>query len=131
LPESFGRRSMLIAPGLLGGAAFLVGLSTRTQLGTAAGYIVGGLLWSVEFPVAIAMLARQEPRRLGRLLGTHSFAMGVLWFAMMYLTGRLGEMLPEEQFWKVLLIPALGFPMVGLCGGSWLFIQWRRGRKGQ
>ncbi|MDY7011222.1 MAG: MFS transporter [Planctomycetota bacterium] len=120
LPEGMGTRIMLVAPGLLGGGVFIVGILLRTQAMTAAGFVLGSLLWSLEYPAILAMVAGKEHRRFGSALAIMTIATGVGTFLMVNLMGWMAAALGETGLWAILLIPAGGFPLVCLGGAVWL-----------
>lgn len=122
LPENKWRRRLLIAPGFAGGLVFLAGLLTRTQAGAAAGYVAGGLCWSLEYPVAVAAMAGD--RRFGRAMAVMNVAIGILCFVLP--TGQgwamdfLQEAGRERLAWIVLIPAAAGFFVNGLLGWIWV-----------
>jgi len=120
LPERWGARWMVIAPGLIGGAAFLTGLLGRTQAAAAIGYVVGGFCWSFEYPALLAMLAGRGGRRFGTAFGTLMVAGGLAAFGLTNLLGLIADGLPESSMWMILLLPAAGFPLVGVGGAVWI-----------
>ena len=140
LPERTGRRILLVAPGILGGGVFLAGILSRSQALTAAGYVLGGLLWSLEYPAILAWISEREPKQYGRalaismiggnigafvianLMGGLAGALNKLrWLAIRFAPGpSYGGMLGESGWWMILRIPACGFPLVGIAGAIWL-----------
>ncbi len=128
LPERWGRRFMIVAPGLLGGGAFLAGVLARSQAAAAAGYVLGALCWSIEYPALLATLAGDGQRRFGTALGALAVASGLATFALANLMGLIARALPESSLWVILLLPAAGFAVVGAGGAAWI---WRFGRGGQ
>ncbi len=120
LPEEAGRRWMLVAPGLLGGSAFLAGLLSRSQVGVSAGYIAGGFLWSLEYPAILAALAARQPRGFGTALALALLGSGVGAFVLSNAMGYLGAHLGEARLWMILLPPACGFLLVGVAGAFWV-----------
>ncbi len=120
LPERSGRKTLLIAPGIVGGGLFALGMLLESPTAAAVGYVAGAAIWSVEFPVAAAMIAEVAPRRMGRLLAIAQAGEGFGAFAVLNGMGLVGQSLPGGSLWTILLIPAVGFPVVGLCGGWWL-----------
>ena len=123
LPEHWGVRVMMIVPGLLGGGIFLAGVLSRSQMWASIAYVVGAFCWSVEYPVILSVLAGN--RRFGSALGIQMIAVGLATFAVTTLMGHVAEWLTEPGLWAILLIPAAGFPLVGL-GGAWYV--WRSAR---
>jgi hypothetical protein len=120
MPEHVGRRALLTAPGLLGGTAFALGVLSHQHLLTAAGYVLGGLLWSLEYPTLLATLARREGSNFGFVQGLVMVGAGLTTFVVPYGMGLLGSALGEARLWTILLGPALGFLGVGAGGALWL-----------
>ncbi|HUW35391.1 MAG TPA: hypothetical protein VM223_27590 [Planctomycetota bacterium] len=121
LPERWGTNAMMIALGLLGGGLFLAGVLSRDQAMTSIGYVAGAFCWSVEYPTFLSTLANTT-KRLGTALAAQAVAGGLALFVMVYLMGRIDDALGDAALWKILLIPACGFPLVGL-GGAGVAVQ--------
>ena len=122
MPERKWRRRLLVAPGLLGGAVLLAGLLSRSPMGLALGYVLGGLCWSVEYPMAISAMAGD--RRFGFAMGIVNVAGGAFCFIGPAALGRAADALVSagvpERAWLVLLAPAAGFLGNGLLGAFWV-----------
>jgi len=120
LPERLGSRVMLVAPGILGGSIFLAGILSRSQPFTALGYVLGAFLWSLEYPAILAVLAGNERHRFGSALAIQMLGAGIGTFLVANLMGWMGAKLGDPQLWAILLVPSLGFPLVGIGGALWL-----------
>ena len=120
LPEQVGRGLLLVAPGLLGGTAFIAGVLSHQQVLTAAGYVLGGFLWSLEYPTLLATLSRREGRNFGFALGLVTVGSGIGSFVVPYGMGLAGSALGDARLWTILLWPAGGFLAVGAGGALWL-----------
>ena len=127
LPEHFGIRTMLIAPGILGGGFFAAGLLSRDQFWASAGYLMGAFCWSVEYPAMLACLAA-ERERFGSTLAVGSAFTNLVSFGVAVLMGYIGDRLAPESFWLIELIPAAMFPLVSL--GAAIYV-WRFGVPGR
>ncbi len=127
LPEQWGRRAMLIAPGVVGSAVLLAGILSRSQAVTAVCYVVGGFCWSFEFPAILSTLAGSDGRRFGSTLGLLWVGSGLGTFALANTMGLLARSLGDASLWMILILPAAGFPLVSLGGAIWV---WRFGRGG-
>jgi len=127
LPEHRARRVMMIAPSFLGAAALTAGLLSRSQGALSVCYVLAGFLWSVEYPVILAILAERSGGRFGSAMAVQWVAMGLGIFAVTNLMGVLGQWLGEASLWKILFIPACGLPLVGIGGAIWI---WRFGGEG-
>lgn len=125
LPERWGMRFMMIAPGVIGGGVFLAGILSKSQLWTAVCYVLGGFCWSFEYPAILSTLAGNDRRRFGSALGLQTVATGLATFAMANVMGHVGTTLGESSLWVILLLPAAGFPVVSLGAAIW---AWRFGR---
>lgn len=122
LPEDRWRWRMMILPGLLGGALALAGILSRDQAWTAIGYVAGAFCWSVECPVFIAFLAGAGPR-FGKAMATFNVISLLTIFCLGTSLGMLGDRLGEERVWRILLVPAALFPLIGL-GGLWWVLRY-------
>lgn len=120
--ESTGRRAFLVLPGLLGGGTMIAGLLSRDYTTTAVCYVLGGLLWSVEFPTILSLIAEESGPRFGTAGAMVSLGMAVGTFLLLNQTGWLVGRLGPETMWMAMLIPALGFPGFALGAAAWLWI---------
>ncbi len=122
MPENAWRRRLMVAPGLAGGLVLAGGLLLRTQAAAAAGYVLGGFCWSVEYPVFLAAMAGD--RRFGKAMAALNVAAGVLCFALPAAQGFVADALQEagrsDLTWTVLLAPAAGFMLNGVLGAVWV-----------
>lgn len=125
MPDHVARRTMLVLPGICGGGLMLAGVLSRDYTLTAAGYVGGALLWSFEMPAITAEISRRAGRRFGLVISVGSLVGGVGVFVLTNAMAWLGDALPPEQLWRILLLPAAGFPCVGIGGAIWL---WRHRR---
>ena len=120
LPEHWGARRLMIAPGIIGGSLFTAGLLSGSQVWAAVGYVAGGFCWSFEYPVILSMLAGDGEKRFGSALALAAILTGVGTFLMTNVMGYVGASAGELSLWKILFIPALGFPLVGLGGAAYV-----------
>lgn len=120
LPERWGANAMMIAPGLLGGTVLLSGILSRDQAWTSIAYVTAGFCWSVEYPTFLSTLANTTTR-FGTALAVQAVAGGLALFVMVYVMGIIAQALGDAALWKILLIPACGFPLVGLGGAIWVW----------
>jgi len=131
LPDRAGRRAFLVFPGLLGGSIVIAGIISHNYLLTAGGYVLGAFCWSGEAPTFVSMLMRIDRRHFGAAMATAGLIGGVLLFTVMNTMGFLIERLGEVNMWKVMLLPACGFLLVGLGGTVWLLKYDRQILKGR
>ena len=127
VPEAWGRRALLVLPGLLGGGAFLAGVLSRSFWLTAGGYVLGAFLWSAEYPTMLGTLAGCGKRHFGPALALAQVLTGLLTSALVFGAGRSIGWLGDGNSWPVMAVLAGGFLLVGSGGGLWLA---RRGRGG-
>lgn len=120
LPEHKGARLLMVAPGLLGGTAFLVGLLSRNQAALSVAYVVAAFLWSLEFPAILAMAARRAPGHFGAIIAISGIITSLGTFLIGTWMGAMGEVVGENRLWLILIPPACLFPAVGLGGAWWL-----------
>ena len=120
MPEGWGRRSLLVLPGMLGGCVLIAALLTRNYLLTACGYVLGGFLWSVEYPTLLGRIADEEHERFGTAMALIS-AVSIGGTALsVTCCGAWMQALGPGMMWLPMLVVACGFPCVGLGGLAWL-----------
>lgn len=68
LPDRVGRRSLLVLPGIVGGAILFIGLQMTSPLLVALSYPLGALFWSAEAPALLGEANRSFPRSMGSFL---------------------------------------------------------------
>ncbi len=123
IPDRFGRRALMILPGIMGGTVFICGILSRNYMLTAGGYVLGAFLWSAEFPVMLSRLADEEPERFGAAMSLNMFLVSILSTAAIPLFGKLVDLTPGESMWKLMLIPAAVFPCIGIGAFIWTCFQ--------
>lgn len=130
IPERRGRRSLMIVPGILGGGLLIAGILTRSYALTAAGYIGGAFLWSAEFPAILSVAVQQETERIGAVMALQQVICLTLTFVGVTGVGVVVARLGEAEMWRVMLVPAAAFPLVGLGSACWwLYSAARRRRR--
>ncbi len=122
LPGHVARRALMMVPGLLGGGILIFGILTRSYLLTSAGYVLGAFCWSCEYPALISSLLRHDQRRFGAALAISGMMTALAIFTGMNAMGLLIDHIGEPNMWKAMLLPVLGFPLVGVGGGIWLLL---------
>lgn len=125
--ERTGRRAILVLPGLLGGTVLVAGILSRDYTTTAVCYVLGGLLWSVEFPAVMSLIAEEEGPRFGTAGALVNLCAAGGTFLMLNETGWLVGRLGDSDMWKAMIVPALGFPCFALAAAGWLLA--RRSRR--
>ena len=119
-PEGKGARLGMVVPGLLGGGVMLLGLLSRDQLWLSVCYVCGAFLWSVEYPVLLAALSRENPRGFGTAMTVAAAASSLGTLPALTLLGWFCGQAGPERLWLCLLPAAFGFMLVGLGGWLWL-----------
>ncbi len=125
LPENFGKKIFMVAPGLVGGGLFLLGVLSHSQFWTGTCYVAGAFCWSLEYPVFIGAMARRAGRRFGLLNSLAMAGSCLVCAAVTYSMGWAAELLDEKDLWLILLVPAAGFICVGLGGALWVYLYGR------
>ena len=120
LPDDRWRRALMVLPGILGGSSVIVGILTRSYLITGFSYVVGGLLWAIEFPVFLARIADEAKHRFGAAMALQQMVTAALAALGLGLMGAQIEAVGEPRMWRVMLCPAALFPCVGIGAGLWL-----------
>ncbi len=114
LPEGFGRRLLLVLPGLLGGGIMLVCAWSDSPWALPVGYPLAGLIWCLEYPVLVSELAVRYPRSFRALLTTTFM---ILPFAGAVLINLLGLVRQHTQAAAWAMTPAAaGFLVFGCLG---------------
>ncbi len=65
LPDHFGRRALLVVPGIVGGSILLIGLRLGSPVLVALSYPLAALFWSVEAPSLLGEANRTFPGTMG------------------------------------------------------------------
>ena len=125
LPETRGRRTLMILPGLLGGSVLIAGILSRQFWFTAGGYVLAAFLWSAEYPAMLSMVARRGAKSFGAVMAVAGVLSAILTFGLLNLAGWTAEHLGEARMWQAMLVPACGFPLVGLGGALWVALYGR------
>jgi len=120
LPEHFGRRALMVLPGLLGGGILIGGILTRSYLCTAVGYVLGAFCWSVEFPVMMSVLASETPGRFGAAIALQQLTCAAILFGALNGMGSLVAHVGGAGMWQAMLVPAAVFPCIGVGGALWV-----------
>ena len=125
LPEDWGRRRLLVLPGLLGGGVLIAGILFHNFWLAAGGYVLGAFLWSSEYPAIQGVIAERDRRHFGAALALVGVPGGILGFALIHGTGLLAAAVGERNLDLAILLPALCFPLVGLAGALWVGLFYR------
>lgn len=128
MPEGWGRRALLVLPGLLGGSVFILALLSRNYLLTAAGYVVGGFLWSTEYPTMLGRIAELEGERFGTAMALISVVSAVGFASTMLASGWFVQSMGEPRMWIPMAVFAGGFVLTGLGGAVW--VKLTEGKRG-
>jgi MFS family permease len=118
-PEGFARRLLVGFPALAGSLLFLGGIATRHTGGLAGGYVIGGLIWSLQLPATLALLSEIEHERFGWVLALHIAGTSAMAFFMTNLMGILGQALDGRHLYAVQLVPAAAWFAAGLLALRW------------
>ena len=89
LPETLGRRALLVVPGLLGGCILLASLWSNSALLLCIGYPVASFVWSPEYPAAMAEASRRVPAYFTSFLAVKMLTAQACTAIMLPLTGSL------------------------------------------
>ena len=127
VPEGSGRRLLMVAPGLVGGTLAIAGFLSGRYNWAALGYVVGGLCWSLEYPMMVSVMAEVERERFGSALAVASLATAALGALAVSLAGQAVALLGPERMTGVMVALAGGFPIVGAGGALWLALGHRGG----
>jgi len=120
IPGRVGRRMLVILPGILGGTIAMLGVFSRSQALTCFGLVAGALLWSLELPTALSLLAERDQAGFAKAQATFLLIGGLGGFLLTSLMGVLGDRLSAKHLWILLLLPLAGYPLFGVLSGVWL-----------
>ena len=120
LPETWGRRTLLVLPGLLGGGVFVTGVVTRSFPLTVGGYLLGAFLWSAEYPAMLGAAADRGRQSFGTALALAQVLSGIFTAAFVYALGQWVARQGEERMWLGMAVLGGGFLCVGLGGALWV-----------
>lgn len=122
LPDKTCRRAFLVLPGITGGGVLIAGILSRSCVLAACGYVLAAFCWSVEYPSMVSALMQCDRKRFGAAMAASGLAGGLMLSLGMAASGRLIEHIGEAAMWKVMLLPACCFPLVGLGGLAWVLL---------
>ncbi len=122
IPDHFGRRLFIILPGLIGGGILIIAILSRNYLVTASGYILAGFFWSSEYPALVSTLMHHCGKRFGAAMAVAGVLNAGAMFLAMNAMGTAVERLGDQQMWKLMLIPAFVFPLIGIGAMLWVRI---------
>ena len=121
LPERYGRYYFMVLPGILGGTTLWCGIFSGSYWPAVGGYILGGWLWSSEYPTFLGMLAKCDRSRFSTAMALIQVAGGLFTSGAMFGMGQVAVLVGDANLACVLAIPAGGFVLVGLGGLCWLW----------
>ena len=121
-PEGFGRRHLLIAPGILGGLILLGCVWADKPLVLGIGYPVAALVWAAELPAAMAEASGKALAYFSSFMAATTIASqvctagGVAFTGAMLTAANLGDKAP---WWMpdarvAMSLPVLGFILFGV-----------------
>jgi MFS family permease len=119
-PEAWGRRRLMVVPGLLGGGVFLAGILSRSAMLTAAGYVLGGLCWSAEYPALLAAVSQRAKAQFGQAMAAITVLSAPLQFGAVYAVGWYADHHGKAAIGQPIALLACGFLVVGIGGALWL-----------
>ena len=126
LPENFGRRALIIVPGILGGTIFVVCVLLRRYEAMVIGFPLAAFCWSVQCPVLVAKISHRSPENLGSALGVVSVVSGVGSFALINAIGALAAYLGEQKMWIAMMPLGMVHVAIGVTGAIWTLVWGRK-----
>ncbi len=120
IPDHCGRRLFLVLPGLAGGAILIAAILSRQYAVTAVGYILAAFCWSCEYPALVSTLMHHCGKRFGAAMAVAGLLHAGVMFLAMNAMGLAVYHLGDQQMWKLMLVPALLFPLIGIGAIIWI-----------
>jgi len=122
LPDRFGRRALIVLPGLIAGPLALMAVHASSFGLTAGLYVAATFLYGLEFPALMGLASQRFPARFATIFGLVSAgnllcAVGI-WGAGEW-TEAVGSMKPAMS------LAASGFILFGVLAAFWLATQRR------
>jgi nitrate/nitrite transporter NarK len=112
IPDDFGRRTLIVLPGLTGGALMIFALLAHRSGAASILYAAAGFCWSFEFPAVLSEAYRRMPGAIGSL---QSVAFVVSAGTQFLLIGAIGLGFERGIDLGRLLMPvALMFPLFSI-----------------
>lgn len=125
LPEHLFRRRLMVVPGLMGGAVLIASLLSRDYLIAGFGYVIAGACWSAEFPVFLGRVSEETGGRFSAAMALQQVLVSLFGALIMTGIGYGFDLVGEPSAWKVMLIPAAVFPLIGT-GAIWWIATYDR-----
>jgi len=95
----------------------MAGLACRSFGASAGLYVGANLIYGLEFPVLMGLVARQMPTHMGRTIALGSLLTYALYGGLSVLIGELAQTTGSLQ--NALLICPFGFIAFGVLAGAW------------
>lgn len=111
LPEGWGQRAFLVAPGPIGGALLIAVIWTGGPLEIALIYPLAAFFISIEYPALLAEIRESTPARFSAIYGASIWTTSVMTILNVNLIGQLGQRTGDLRIG--LTIAALGFIAFG------------------
>lgn len=112
LPEGWGQRAFLVAPGPTGGLLLIAAIWMGGPLAIAVIYPIAALVISVQYPALLAEIRETTPARFSAIYGASIWTTSVMTILNVNLIGQLGARTGDLRLG--LTIAALGFIAFGL-----------------
>ncbi len=111
LPEGWGQRAFLVAPGPIGGLLLIGVIWVGGPLAIAVTYPIGAFLFSVEYPTLLSEIRESTPARFSAIYGASIWATSLMTILNVNLIGQVGQRTGDLRVG--LTIAALGFIAFG------------------
>ncbi len=119
IPSARGKRPLLILPGILGGSCLTLAILTRNSTLVPISYVLASLLWSVEYPSALSVMAGLDRKRFAAAMALSQTLGGIGTFLLTSAIGVTVERVGEQRMWQPMAAAAGVFILVGLIGFAW------------
>ncbi len=129
LPDSLGRRTLVVVPGLVAGPLVVLALQAPSMYLLAGGYALASLLYGLEFPSLMGLASQRYPDRFPTLFGWVS-GTTVVATAGVWGVGRWAQ--ATGSLTPALSVAGCGFLAFGLLAAAWTALdrRWLQARPG-
>ncbi|MBN1810168.1 MAG: hypothetical protein JW909_13970 [Planctomycetes bacterium] len=117
IPEGRAERFLLVGPGVVGGCLLMAALVYRSFGASVGLYVGASLVYGLEFPVLMGLIARRMPAQMGRAIALGGLATYGLYGGLSVLIGTVAQVTGDLR--TALLVCPLGFVSFSVLAAVW------------